>query len=266
MAAKKRTSREGAKKKRVRIGIFSLSACAGCQFQVLFSDALIKFSEDYELINFELAKERNEDHEVDIAFVEGCVALSTEITKLKKIRKNAKMLVALGTCATYGGIPAIRDFYKGWEIERIVYPKGLEKTSEPIKASPIDEYVQVDHYLYGCPIDIVDFTNAFSQLLKGIIPKKSAAPVCRECIAKGNVCLLREYGLPCLGPVTHCGCDAVCTTNGVICEGCRGPIEEGNVDALINLLERTHPKEEIDRMLVKFAGLSKQFRKHISEK
>jgi len=252
-------------KKKVRIGIFSLSSCAGCQFQVLFSDALLKAIDEYELINFEMAKERNEDMKVDLAFVEGCVGLTTEIDKLKKIRKNAKLLVALGTCAAYGGIPAIRDIYKGWEVERIVYPKGLEQTSKPVKASPIDEYVQVDAYIYGCPIDIFDFTNAFLLLLRGVIPKKPTSPVCRECIIKGNVCLLREYGAPCLGPVTHSGCNAVCPTNGVICEGCRGPVEEGNVDALISLLEKTHPKDDIDRMLGKFAGLSKQFRKFVQK-
>jgi coenzyme F420-reducing hydrogenase gamma subunit len=245
-----------------KVGIFALTSCAGCQFQVLNCSELVDIINNVDLTYFEMIKQFNEPG-VDIAFVEGCVSQASEIKRVRDIREKAKYLVALGTCATYGGVPSVRDFTKGWEIEKILYAKDVYKGDETIKPLPIDEYVKVDYYMRGCPIDKGEFVRVVKSLLGGALPKQEKYAVCAECKLKGNQCLLRSYGEACMGPITNCGCGAVCPSHGVPCQGCRGPTEDSNVESLVQLLSKFHTKDEISRLFLKFAPKAKKYRKYL---
>ncbi|MBW3012428.1 hypothetical protein KY311_04535, partial [Candidatus Woesearchaeota archaeon] len=111
MVTKKAVKRVKFTKKKPNLGIFSLTSCAGCQFSLLFlKDELVEIIQNFDILNFPMAQEINEKGPFDVTLVEGAVTTKKEIEKLKKIRKKSKILIAFGTCATYGGIPAIKNF------------------------------------------------------------------------------------------------------------------------------------------------------------
>jgi coenzyme F420-reducing hydrogenase gamma subunit len=70
--------------------------------------------------------------------------------------------------------------------------------------------------------------------------------VCIECKRAGNVCVTVAHGTPCLGPLTHAGCGALCPSYHRGCYGCFGPAEASNPGALAAHLGM--PEDEIDRM------------------
>ena len=248
-----------------KIGIFSLTSCSGCQMEILnFNQELIELMETFDIIHFPMLKEENEKGPYDIAVVEGSVTNEKEVKKIKDIRKKSKFLVALGTCASFGGIPQLKDFLDEKSVEKEVYDS--ERNVSSIRVSGIGRYVDVDYFLHGCPINKGDFLRLFNALSIGKVPKQINYPVCVECRKKGNVCLLQQ-GKPCMGPLTFAGCDAQCPSQGIACIGCRGPVDNANVAAEARLLEKHGYKEkDIERYFKTFAGTSKVFKQYIDKK
>lgn len=247
------------KKERPKVGVFSITSCAGCQLSLLFmEDTILQVMEKVDIINFPLLKEENEEGPFDIAFIEGAVVREEEIEYIRKIREKSDIVIALGTCATYGGVPSIRDFGYEKDITEEVYPEPSYLHS--VEVSGIGKYIKVDYFLRGCPINKEETVQLLKNILAGKkIPLHTNYPVCVECRARENPCLL-QAGKFCLGPVTYGGCKALCPSGGRSCYGCRGPLDDANVDALVSLFrKRGLTNEELKRIFVKFAGTSKKF-------
>ena len=175
----------------------------------------------------------DKDDDYDIAFVEGSITTNGEVERLKKIRKNAKILVALGACACFGGVNNLRARFPISEVVQEVYG------TKPIETGPVrrlSEVVTVDFELPGCPISKDEFEWFVQHAIVGIEPKLPQYPVCVECKQRMNSCVF-DMGMICLGPVTRAGCNAVCPRNHSGCWGCRGAAEEANFESFIKLLE-----------------------------
>ncbi len=222
-------------KKRLKAGIFSFTCCEGCQFTLLFLDDLMDILSKLDFQYFHLLKEKNRQTNFDIAFVEGAITSKREIKKLKVIRKKSKFLVAFGACACHGGIPAMRNFIESEELKKYVYSQGMLKDS--IEASPIDKFVKVDYYMYGCPIIKEEFVDFINNFIEGKIIKQFEGPVCEECPRRGKNCLLLEKK-ECLGALTNGGCKAICPKDNMSCVMCRGPCKNANFAAEIALFKR----------------------------
>jgi len=217
---------------RPKVGIFTLSSCEGCIVQILnLEDELIDILKSIDLVDCRVLGEKRDYDVLDVAIVEGAVMSEEEEKELRKIRERCKKLVALGDCACHGGKFIVKDF--GISEIRVKLPRGITA----FRADPLDRYVKVDYYVYGCPIDKEDFLTLLKDLLLGREYKPASYNVCAECILKENECLL-EKGIPCLGPITRGGCKAVCPSNGRECLGCRGPAEDTNVDSLIDIFRK----------------------------
>lgn len=222
------------KKEKVRIAFFDFADCEGCQLQITYlNEALVGVLEHCDIVNFrEAISEKSDDY--DIAFVEGSITREHDVERLKKIRSNAKLLIAYGACACTGGVNGLRRKYSDEEAKEIVY-KGREFELDAGWPRPVHEVVKVDHYIHGCPTNNDETVKALKSILlgKGYRPPNFA--VCVECKLRENVCLF-EKGQVCMGPVTRAGCDAWCTSYGNTCYGCRGlldnPAEEGQQDIL----------------------------------
>ena len=247
--------------KKLKVGVFALTSCAGCQLRVLdLEDELGDIMDAVNITHFPIVSEYNDpDGPFDVAFVEGGVVRADEIGRIKKIRAASRVLIAHGTCATYGGVPSIKDFCNAAELEAAVY-RNI-RFLDSIEVYGIGRYVPVDYYLRGCPIDKNEFVRVLTRLIQGRrLPTQINYPVCVECRRRENECIL-QAGKLCMGPITYGGCDAACPSNGIPCYGCRGPLEDANVDALVGLFkERGLSKEDIRRMFVKFAGTSLRFK------
>lgn len=224
-----------------RVAFFSLTSCEGCQLQILNNEeTLLDFLALIEPVNFREAMDgRSDDYE--IAFVEGSVTREDEARLLRQIRERAKVLVAFGTCACFGGVNQLKHRFldPDWPRRRVYGDFPVE--SGP--ARPLEALVPVDLRIYGCPVRKEEVERLVTELVLGKTLSVPRYPVCMECKAEGNLCLF-ELGEVCLGPVTRAGCGAWCPSGRMSCWGCRGPSEPANLAELAQVAKRFGLREE----------------------
>jgi sulfhydrogenase subunit delta len=212
--------------KKPRVAFFDFAGCEGDQLQIAnLEEELLDLLGQVEVVTFrEVMKEQSDDY--DIAFVEGsCTRLQDE-DRLKKIRKNAKYVVAIGSCATIGGINSLKNYQDMDDVRRTVYGDNA-RLFDTYAARPIDAVIPVDAYVHGCPMTKEEFLHVVKALLLGKKPDIPNYPVCVECKKNENVCAF-ERGQFCVGPVTRAGCNSCCVNEGTICWGCRGLVDNPN--------------------------------------
>ena len=243
-------------KDKLKIGIYELTGCAG--------DALLIVDCEEELVNiftaahietFLMAKSDNRHGELDLALVEGSVSTDKEKEELLDIRKRARVVVAIGSCAVVGRPHAAFLDKKEWEKNlKKVYGDMEFSHSRPLQSKPFDAYIKVDYYLSGCPIGKAQFLSTFTRMVNGNPPELFRFPVCVECKWHENDCLLNKDIL-CLGPLTLAVCGSVCPNNNVPCFGCWGPTEEANLTSEYRLLrEKGFDAEVIKNRMANYSG------------
>jgi coenzyme F420-reducing hydrogenase gamma subunit len=227
---------------RPKVAFFDFVGCEGCQLTVI--DALQTHPElldAVEIVQFREAMSECDD-EYQIAFIEGSCSRPEDGRRLQAIRDQAKLVIALGACAHMGGVNSIRNSMLHDHVVRYVYgERGKFFPNEP--ARPAAEVISIDYFVPGCPINRNEFIGVISALLQGRAPFIPDYPVCIECKLKENTCVLSRGGA-CLGPITRAGCDAICTSLGIGCEGCRGMTSNANLETL-KLAFREHGLDEI---------------------
>jgi len=167
----------------------------------------------------------------DVSLVEGSITTPEEVERIREVREQSRVLVVIGACATAGGIQALRNFADVDEFRSLVYasPQHIETLAT---STPISAHVPVDYELRGCPIDRRQLLEVLSAFLVGRKPDLPDASVCTECKRRGLTCVMVADGTPCLGPVTHAGCGALCPAYRRGCFGCFGPVDHPNIAAL----------------------------------
>jgi len=240
-----------------RVAFFSFSSCEGCQLVVLtIEEQLLELVNLIDIVSFrEAMSEKSDDY--DIAFVEGSITRTSEIERIKKIRNTAQVIIALGACATIGGINCLKNQFEMGKVKNIVYGK-MADNYDTIPTMPIESVIKVDYWIHGCPIDKDEFIEVTKAILLGKTPRIPDYPVCVECQMKENICLF-EKGMVCLGPVTKAGCKAICPTYNDGCVGCRGLIDDPNLSSHKNLLsEHGLTVDEAISQYMLFGGNSKE--------
>ncbi len=237
------------------VGIFGLTGCAGDQLVILNAeDELLDIVRMLDVRDFLTASSNNDtESELDIAFVEGAVVSSRDEDALREIRRRSRLLVAIGTCAVWGGIPAMdRELDRDRLLVDVYGITGRDYDTMPARA--LGEVVKVDAAITGCPIEKHELLAAVAGLLNGDPPLPLTTPVCAECKMRENNCLLEEDSLPCLGALTAGGCLARCPGLGIPCVGCRGPSVDANVESALAMFEKKGiRREEIAARLATFA-------------
>ena len=218
-----------------KIAFFDFTSCEGCQLTVVDSlQTHPELLQAVEIVQFrEAMTEKGEDYLV--AFVEGSCTRKSDETRLKKIREQAAVVVALGACAHLGGVNALKALHPLEDVRKYVYGDKAD-WYETYDARPIDAVIPVDFAIPGCPIDRDEFIAVVKALLLGKKPPIPDHPVCVECKLKENACLF-TLGKVCMGPITRAGCKAICPSYGQPCEGCRGFISNPNDSSMRNVLE-----------------------------
>jgi len=233
------------------IAIVSLTCCEGCQVAILdLGERFLNVVQQVTIGDFAFLEDKPELPNYDVVFVEGAPISKENIIRLKNLRERSKFLVALGACASLGGIAEIKNYQDKEERMRYVY-KNVESINNP-DIKPISHYVKVDFEIPGCPVNSEEFLRVSESLIAGILPKIPQRPVCYDCQLKQNKCLLQE-GQPCLGPIILGGCEAPCPSSFYPCDGCRGPLKDVNPDNLNKqLVKQGYQQEEIDFIAQRF--------------
>jgi coenzyme F420-reducing hydrogenase gamma subunit len=219
-----------------KLAVWKFASCDGCQLSLLdCEDELLELAGQIEIAHFAEASSAMAKGPYDLSLVEGSVTTAQDAERIREVRRVSRKLVTIGACATAGGIQALRNFASVDDFLSIVYASP-EYVSTLETSTPISAHVKVDFELHGCPIDKRQLLEVISAFLAGRRPEISAASLCNECKRRGNVCVMVAHGTPCLGPVTHAGCGALCPSYNRGCYGCFGPMETPNTVSLTRQL------------------------------
>jgi sulfhydrogenase subunit delta len=217
---------------RPTLAVWKFASCDGCQLTLLdCEDELLGLAERVRIAHFTEASRASVAGPYDVSLVEGSITTASDVERARAIREQSRMLVAIGACATAGGIQALRNFADVAEFRSVVYARP-EYVTTLDRSAPISAYVPVDCELRGCPIDRGLLLDLLTSLLAGRRPRVVDQAVCVECKLRGTPCVLVTKGTPCLGPVTQAGCGAICPAYGRGCYGCFGPVADPNTAAL----------------------------------
>jgi F420-non-reducing hydrogenase small subunit len=246
------------KQERAKVAIVSLSTCAGCSAVFLDQEVLAEVLEAADIVYCPMLIDQEQIVEADVALIDGAVRLKEDEEKLQEARRKSRLVVAWGTCASFGGIPAHANRYELEDLIQETYGQtydayayylsgagGVEQATyqeEGIellrKAYELDDFVRVDYYVPGCPPVPGHLLHLLGELT-GQSFKGAKAIVCAECgrrPSKEAVTALEAFprqevegvcfhslGALCLGFLTRGGCGAACPHNMLPCWGCRGP-------------------------------------------
>lgn len=298
-------------KEKLKIAFYWAASCGGCEIAVLdINEKILDVIGIADIVFWPVAidikykdVEAMPDKYIDICFFNGSIRNSEQEHVAKLLRKKAKTLVAFGSCAQEGCIPGLANLHDAKEILNTVYlkeksvvnPEGVvPKPETEVKEGKLeiphfydtvrtlDQTVDVDYYLPGCPPPVKLISNAIDAIAKGELPPKGSvlAPlksVCDECPRKKEnkkiskiyrvhekapepeKCVL-EQGIICMGPATRSGCGAQCLTVDMPCTGCGGPCpnvpEQGAamMSALASILglenEQEHySQEDVEKLM-----------------
>jgi len=244
-----------------KLAVYKFSSCDGCQLSILnLEDKLLDLVDAVEVALFLEARRQVLPPPYDFGLVEGSISTPDEEERIHQVRRDCKFLVAIGACATSGGIQALRNWDEVKEYKRIVYPEpAFLKTLET--STGIASHVFVDFELRGCPINKDQVLELVTALLMGRKPNIPTHSVCVECKRAGYPCVLVSKEKPCLGPITQTGCGALCPGLSRPCYGCFGPMEQPNIFSLASRFDGLgFVPRDIKRMLRTFNGYLEPFK------
>ncbi|MBI5427434.1 MAG: oxidoreductase [Nitrospinae bacterium] len=219
-------------RRKPKLAVWKFASCDGCQLSLLdCEEEFLAVVGKVDIANFPEASRAVAKGPYDLSLVEGSIATPRDAERIHEARRASRFLVAIGACATAGGIQSLRNFKDVREFVSIVYatPAYIETLD---KSTPIQDHVRVDFELRGCPISKVQLVETVNAFLNGRKPNVPPHGVCVECKRAGNVCVMAARGEPCMGPVTHSGCGAICPAYHRGCYACFGPKETPNTESL----------------------------------
>jgi len=241
-----------------KIAIFDLTDCEGCELEFInLREKLTEVVEQTEIANWRLGSTNADPGPFDITFIEGTPITDEDISTVKQARAVSKIVVSLGSCADLGGVQAWLGSSARKDGLALVYGEKYKRNSHAPK--PISYYIDVDIHLPGCPINKNELEVVLGALLAGRMPRESRYPVCLECKARENECLLLA-GEACLGPITKGGCEAACPSKGLRCWGCFGALRGGNTVAMKKLLEEKYGKVRAKQLLAIFFSQQDEYK------
>jgi coenzyme F420-reducing hydrogenase gamma subunit len=225
-----------AQKRKPRLAVWKFASCDGCQLSVLdCEDELLAIAGAVDIAYFPEATRGRIKGRYDVSLVEGSITTPHDAERIQDVRRRSRSLVTIGACATAGGIQALRNFADVKDYTSIVYARP-DYIDTLATSTPIANHVTVDFELRGCPISKHQLLEVMSAFLAGRRPDTPAHSTCIECKLRNTVCVMVAHGTPCLGPVTHAGCGAICPAYDRGCYGCFGPKETPNGESLSDRL------------------------------
>ena len=221
---------------RPSLAVWKFASCDGCQLSLLdCEDELLAVAGAVDIAYFPEATSHVAPGPYDLSLVEGSITTPHDAERIRQIRAQSRTLITIGACATAGGIQALRNFRDHAAMMAMVYARP-DYIATLATSTAIASHVKVDFELRGCPIDKHQLLEVLSAYLHGRRPAIPSHAVCVECKLRGTVCVVVAHGTPCLGPVTHAGCGALCPSYARGCYGCYGPSDAPRTQPLAGRL------------------------------
>ncbi|MBW2066820.1 MAG: oxidoreductase [Deltaproteobacteria bacterium] len=261
-----------------KIAVCWLASCAGCDEAVVdLNEAILPVAEAVDIVLWPIALDFKYDHlesfgdkELALGILHGAVRNSEQEELAKLMRSKSKVILAFGSCACFGGTVGLANFRTREDIFKWVYhdaptvanPEGRFPQTETRvdgkvltlpefydRVYTLDQVIDVDYYLPGCPPPPDLVLNAINAVVSGNLPPKGStlAPrtaLCDTCPrnrtkperieittvkriheveADPETCFLVQ-GIICLGFAIRSGCGETCIRVNTPCRGCFGPV------------------------------------------
>jgi sulfhydrogenase subunit delta len=247
--------------RRAKLAVWKFTSCDGCQLSLLdCEDELLALAQSLQIAKFLEVTSAEVRGPYDLSLVEGSITTPQDAERIRQIRRQSRALVTIGACATSGGIQALRNFKHVPDFIAAVYASP-DYISTLSTSTAIADHVPVDFELRGCPINKRQLLEVISAYINGRKPAIPAHSVCMECKRRGTVCVMVAKKTPCLGPITHGGCGAICPAYGRGCYGCYGPAETVNAASLMQAWTAAGgSRVEMFRVLRSFNANAGEFR------
>ena len=231
------------------LAVWKFASCDGCQLSLLdCEDELLELASRLDIAYFLEAGLARVEGEYDLSIVEGSITTAHDAERIREVRAHSRRVISIGACATAGGIQALRNFADVEDFVSVVYASPEYISTLRDSTAPGD-HIAVDFELHGCPPDKGQLLEVISAFLNERKPQIAAHSVCIECKRAGNVCVMVAHGTPCLGPVTHAGCGALCPSYHRGCYGCFGPMETPNTGSLAGwMAQHGLPERDVVRL------------------
>jgi F420-non-reducing hydrogenase small subunit len=256
-----------------------LSDCAGCHVAIVdLHEKILNVLQSVRIQRCPVLTDVKDYPKARVGLVSGAIRTEHDRHAAEEMRKSCELIIAWGSCAVYGGIVGAGIVNSRKEIMETVY--GSNKTTTPgsfpssevsafeKNVLPLDEVIDVDLYLPGCPPHPAFVFDALIALVEGRTPKATRESVCGRCtrtMEKTDVASIRHNseGIPdkdrcflsqgyiCMGSTTLDRCMSPCPTNGVVCTGCAGAtmqiLTEPNRDIRTEIADRMSRLTKIAR-------------------
>ena len=184
---------------RPTLAVWKFASCDGCQLSLLdCEEDLLPLADEIDIAYFLEAGAARVEGTYDVSIVEWSITTPDDALRIREIRERSRRLIAIGACATAGGIQALRAFADVEDFVSVVYasPQYIATLRD---STPASAHVAVDFELQGCPPDKGQLLEVLSAHLNGRRPAISSHIVCVECKRAGNVCVMVAHGTACLG-------------------------------------------------------------------
>jgi F420-non-reducing hydrogenase small subunit len=291
-----------------KVAFYWCASCGGCEEAVVdLAEGVLDVVAAVDIVFWPVAldfKRRDveamPDGAIVATFLNGAIRNSEQEEMAHLLRRKSQVLIAFGACSHLGGIPGLANLYDRDSVLRAVYqespstvnPEGVrpkaacQSNGHPLHlpqffhtVRALNQVVEVDYYVPGCPPTPKLLLQAVQTLLSGQLPPKGTvlAPdqaLCEQCprkdskpenlaiaafkrpheiLADEEKCLLAQ-GLICMGPATRAGCEALCISGNMPCTGCFGPtsrVKDQGAKFLSSVASQVDSNEpaEIERIL-----------------
>ncbi len=264
---------------KVRLNTEWLSGCGGCHVALVdLHEKILDILQDVEIQHCPVLTDIKDYPQADVGLVAGAVRNEHDRHAAEEMRAKCDKIIAFGTCAVYGGLTGAALAHSKEEILNKVYvdcpttktttiPHGNGVSGLEKMVTPIDEVIDVDLFLPGCPPHASFIVDSLKTLIEGRTPKARSESVCARCkrtMKKTETCQIKNnhdgvpdpdtcflsQGYVCLGSVTLDRCLAPCPNQGIMCTGCAGPtmqiLTEPNHDIRTEVSDRMARLTKID--------------------
>jgi F420-non-reducing hydrogenase small subunit len=252
-----------------------LCVCSGCEIAVLdLHESILDVLQAIEFVRIPVLMDIEDfNQHTTVGILSGGIRNEENEHVAKKVRETSDIVIALGSCAAFGGIPGANNINLMPDIKQAVLTttstapdqelptKEVPKLFDTLR--PISDVIKVDYVIPGCPPTPETIAHVLTALLQGQEPQLSKRNVCDDCdrhrdekrmtdIKRGieangepEECLLNQ-GLLCMGPATRDGCGALCPHANAPCAGCYGPAD-GSYEqgaAMLNVVASAYGLDE----------------------
>jgi len=291
-----------------KVAFYWCASCGGCEESVVdLAEGILDVVAAVDIVLWPVAMDFKKsdvssmpDGSILVSMINGAIRTSEQEEWVRLLRRKSKIVIAYGSCAHTGGIPGLANQFQREQILKYVYEEtpstvNTEKVRPELSVATnggsvtlpaffegvraLDQVIDVDYYLPGCPPTPKLLKQAIETLLSGNLPPKGSAlapdiALCEECPKKDSKpsdlsfrefrrphwtqidpdkCLLSQ-GIVCMGPATRGGCEGLCITGNMPCTGCFGPtsrVKDQGAKILSAIASQLEAKEEseIDKTL-----------------